>query len=99
MANTKNITTVAMLVGAVSTENQLEENLRKMMQDLATKFTNSSLTVNKQKIKRLEYRIKRDKQAIDILHKVIMTGINMNLKKVPHFEVTLFSSIRNKQKK
>lgn len=92
MRNTKNITTVAMLVGAISTENQLEENLRKMMQDLATKFTNSSLTVNKQKIKRLEYRIKRDKQAIDILHKVVMTGISTNLKKIQNLEVTLFCS-------
>lgn len=39
----------------------------------------SSLNDNKQKMKRVEYTMNRDKKVFEILYKIIMTGMNQNV--------------------
>ncbi|XP_063706489.1 uncharacterized protein LOC134835539 [Culicoides brevitarsis] len=74
----RNVTTVAMLMGTISTGQKLKENLEKMMSDVKTNLDTTPLSENKQKIKKIEYTMNRDRKAFEILYKVIMTGITKN---------------------
>lgn len=68
-----------MLMGTISTGKRLKENLEKMMIDVKANLETSSLNDNKQKMKRVEYTMNRDKKVFEILYKIIMTGMNQNV--------------------
>lgn len=50
-----------------------------MMIDVKANLETSSLNDNKQKMKRVEYTMNRDKKVFEILYKIIMTGMNQNV--------------------
>uniref|UniRef100_A0A336M8C5 CSON013442 protein n=1 Tax=Culicoides sonorensis TaxID=179676 RepID=A0A336M8C5_CULSO len=87
----KNVTTVAMLMGTISTENKMKENLYNILNDVKNNVNNTDLTDNKHKIKRIEYIIKRDRKALDLLYKIIMSGLNQNVSQIENetFEMPL----------
>lgn len=49
-----------------------------MMVDVKTNLEATSLSDNKQKIKKIEYTMNRDRKAFEILYKIIMTGMTKN---------------------
>lgn len=49
-----------------------------MMTEVKTNLESTSLNDNKQKIKKIEYTMNRDRKAFEILYKIIMTGMTKN---------------------
>lgn len=49
-----------------------------MMTEVKTNLETTSLNDNKQKIKKIEYTMNRDRKAFEVLYKIIMTGMSKN---------------------